>query len=229
MTLIIAAQGENFVIVGADSRETVDVGAVRVEVNMAQKMTQLTNHALVLFCGDAGYAQNLIQKFKATIVRRHERGITQLTDMFSSFCQKEAVRTSRVPTWPLHSPHSYYPNIGFILGGLDMEQGRFIKPSCYGLSSYRGYRPELGLQADGGGFVLDGKPMIARYLFAHHYRAGMNIKDLSTLVAQCLFDTARVDGDVGGRWKMAIVKAEGVTMIGHDEVEDIIDTEDLRW
>ncbi len=217
-------------IVGADSRETVDVGAVRVEVNMAEKMVKLTNHAFVLLCGDAGYAQNLIQKFKATIARRHERGITQLTDDFSSFCQQAAIRTSRVPTWSPYPPHAYYPNIGFVLGGLDMENGRFTKPSCWGLSSYRGYRPESGLQAEGGGFVLDGKAMIARYLFARHpYQAGMNVEKLSTLVARCLFDTARVDGDVGGRWKMAIIMAEGVTMIDHEEVEAIIDAEDLRW
>lgn len=73
MTLIIAAQGENFVIVAADSRETVDVGTMRVEVNIAQKLIQLTPHTSLLFCGDSGHAQYLISKYQAMTSHRRER------------------------------------------------------------------------------------------------------------------------------------------------------------
>lgn len=225
MTLIIAAQGDDFVVVGADTRETVDVGTIRVEVNIAEKLVKLTSHAAVLLCGDSGYAQNLIAKYQASISGRRELGITQLTEDFASFCQKEAIRVRNVPTFSSYPPHQYFPDIGFVLGGLDKVGRRFSRPRCYGISSYRGYRLELG----GGGFVLDGKSMLARYLFAHHYRAGMDVEGLSNLVLRCLFDTSRVDGDVGGKYRMAIVDSKDVRTKSQDEIEEMIDDAKLRW
>ncbi len=225
MTLIIAAQGKDFMVLGADSRETVDVGVVRVETNIAEKLIQLTDHTTVLFCGDAGYAQHLISKYQTRISGRPEFGVTDLTEDFASFCQEEEIRLSNVPTFSTRSPTGrYFPDLGFILAGFNKVGRQFSQPRCYGLSSQRGYRLELG-----NGFVLDGKPMIARYLFARSYKPDMDIARLSNLVVQCLFDTARVDGDVGGRWRLAIIGPTETRVKSHEEVEKTIDDEDLRW
>jgi len=226
MTLIVAAQGADFMVLGADSRETVDVGVIRVETNIAEKLIRLTDHAAVLLCGEAGYAQHLVAKYQARISGAAELGVTDLTEGFASFCQAEAIRLSNVPTFSFHSPtYQYFPDIGFILGGLNKIGTGFSEPRCYGLSSQRGYRLELG----GNGFVLDGKPMIARYLFARYYQPNMDIQNLSKLVARCLFDTARVDGDVGGQWKLAIIEPTAIRVKSHEEVEQIIENEELRW
>jgi len=225
MTLIIAAQGDDFVVVGADTRETVDAGAIRVEVNIAEKLVRLTNHAAVLFCGEAGYAQNLIAQYRGRIARRRELGITQLTQDFASFCQEEAMRLRDVPTFSRTPPHTYFPDIGFVLGGLNKVDGKFSRPSCYGLSSWRGYRLELG----GEGFVIGGKYMLARYLFSKNYKADMDVETLSDLVLRCLFDTSRVDGDVGGKYRLAIIDSKETRTKTEEEIEQMIEGANLRW
>lgn len=225
MTLIIAAQGEDFLIVAADSRETVDAGAIRVEVNIAEKLVQLTKHTALLFCGDAGHAQYLVSKFQAITSHRRERGVTQIAEEFSLFCQEEALRVKDVPTFSYAPTYKYFPNIGFVLGGLDKIGNRFSRPMCYGLASHRGYRLELGR----GGFVLDGKPMLARYLFAHYYKPNMDVDSLSKLIVQCLYDTSRVDGDVGGKYKMAIIDHQRSRPKEPEEIDAIIDEAQLRW
>src|SRR2546428_10813273 len=96
MTLIIAAQGEDFMVLGADSRETVDVGVIRVETNITEKLIRLTDHSAVLFCGEVGHAQHLISKYQDRISGRPEFGVTDLTEDFASFCQEEAVRLINV-------------------------------------------------------------------------------------------------------------------------------------
>jgi 20S proteasome alpha/beta subunit len=225
MTLIIAAQGDGFIVAAADTRETVDAGAIRVEVNIAEKLVMLTPHTAVLFCGDSGYAQNIIARYQAKIAGQRELGVTPLADDFAIFCQEEAKKTVGVPTFSRVKPYRNFPDIGFVLGGLDKAGRKFTQPRCYGLSSWTGYRLELG----GGGFVLDGKPMLARYLFAHHYRAGMDIGSLCDLVIRCLYDTSRVDGDVGGKYRLAIILPDEVRLKHELEIEEMINDADLRW
>ena len=231
MTLIVAAQGNDeqgnyFVVLGADTRETVDVGTVRVEVNIAEKFYPLTSHAAILMCGDSGHAQYLITKFRQKIKGKRERGVTRLVEDFSTFCQLEAIERSRTPTVGNLPPNNrYVPNIGFVIGGLDLAEDKFVLPMCYGLSSYRGYAIELG----GGGFILDGKPMIARYLFAKEYRAGLDLDTVTNLVLKCLYDTARVDGDVGGKYRFAIIDSNGIRTKTEEEIDDMIDEAHLQW
>ncbi len=71
---------------------------------------------------------------------------------------------------------------------------------------------------------MDGKPMIARYLFSKKYRRGMDVDSLTKLVALALADTADADGDVGKPFHMAVIDApDGVRFKTEDEIDEMIE------
>ena len=192
MTLIIAAQGKSFVVLGADSRETVEprvsgFAPMRVEVNIAQKIINVSPHSAVLICGDAGQAQYVLHRF---IDDRDDvdADASQIAEDFKEFCRQEARAVADVPKYP-----NYFPDYGFIIAGLDKSRGRFKIPKCYTLQSTQGFRMNYGKE----GFALEGKPMLAYYLFEKHYeRTDKEEPDaLCELVGRTLYDTRRIDGD----------------------------------
>jgi len=73
MTLIIAAQGKDFLILGADSRGTIeDIAKNRLQVNLMTKLYEITNRTGVLVAGAGDQAIYLIEKFKKQISNPNE-------------------------------------------------------------------------------------------------------------------------------------------------------------
>jgi len=66
-----------------------------------------------------------------------------------------------VPTHP-----KYFPQYGFVIGGLDNDGEDFTIPRCYELESFSGFR----LKLHGEGIIISGKPIIAYYLFEKNYK-----------------------------------------------------------
>jgi len=54
-------------------------------------------------------------------------------------------------------------------------------------------------------FAIAGKPFIALYLFAQRYHENMPLDDLCELVAQSIYDTICIDGDVGGKIRISTI------------------------
>jgi 20S proteasome alpha/beta subunit len=214
MTLIIAAQGKDFVVVGADSRETIDTQSIRVEINIGDKLVELSKHVVVLTAGDSGLAQYAIERYKTTR-RITDRGVTAITEDFATFCRQEAIEQTAPPSHP-----SFKPNFAFVIGGLDKtKDGKFKIPRCYRMSSGEGFR----LRYEKEGFAIDGKPMLAYYKFAKHYKKNdMTLKDLTNLVAQTLWDTSKVDGDVGGKFKMGYIESDRFHEMNQPDIDRAI-------
>lgn len=200
MTLIIAAAGKDFVILGADSRETVEprFSPMRVEYNSAEKIVKLSNHAAVLICGEMAQAHYVVQKYK-DVHGDMDDDVSTVAEAFKDTCRLEARTVADVPKSP-----NYFPDYAFIIAGLDKARGRFTIPKCYSLDSTQGFRMKLGNE----GFTISGKPMLALYLFERFYeRTDKEEPDgLCGLVGQSLYDTKRIDGDVGGELKMAYIR-----------------------
>jgi len=143
---------------------------------------------------EAGY---IIDKFKKT-VKVQNRGVTKIAEDLAALCIKEAEKVMDVPT-------PSFPHYGFIIAGLD-KSGNKYTPHCYRLTSSAGFR--LGLYQRR--FAIEGKPIIAYYMFARDYQKNMSVDDLCKLVAQSIFDTMNMDGDVGGKIKMLIIDDSGI-------------------
>jgi 20S proteasome alpha/beta subunit len=217
MTLIIAAHRKEFIVVGADTREVIGTKVIRVEVNLADKIIETSPHVAILSAGQAGHALNLIDKFIQKN-RKKDIGVTATAEKFSELCKEEAKADAKVPKHP-----DYVPNISFIVGGLDMSDGRFSVPKCYAITSYDGFICKPCKE----GFAIEGKPMLAYYLFEKNYPKVKKPDEVCGLVAQTLYDTARIDGDVGFHFKMAIVRDNGFTWFSEGEIRDAFTKE--KW
>ncbi len=201
MTLVIAAQGRDFVVLGTDSRGTLqELGGTRVEINIVVKLVPIAKHVAILLYGEAQLANYLIEKFRSTL-KRQTFGVREIAEKVANICREETKKVKDVQAHP-----RYFPNFGFVIAGLNKSGEKYNVPRCYSLRSATGFR--LGSYTEG--FAIEGKPIIALYMFAKNYRSDMQVDELCGLVAQALYDTMRIDGDVGGEIKMAIIDSAGL-------------------
>ncbi len=210
MTLVIAAQGSDFLILGADSRASKQekIGGTRIEINFAVKLIQITERVGILVYGDANISDYLIEKFKEKLPTTI-KNVTEIAEKFSEFCISESEKSKKAL---ISDP----PDFGFIVAGLD-KKGPLYTPRCFTLRSLQGF--QLGVQKD---YAIVGKDVIAFYLFTKNYQQGMIVNVLSKLVADSIRDTGDIDGDVGGAIRMARIDQNGFTEYSGDDVMDSI-------
>ena len=146
MTLIIAAQGKDYVVVGADTREVIGTQGIRVEVNLATKLTEVSPHVAVMTAGAAGHCQYLVEKYKKD-VRRRKDGATVIAEDFAEFLKRQAKKDAKVPKHP-----DNFANFTYIVSGLDQAGTKFSDPMCYTLTSMDGFKVRMWKE----GFVLEG-------------------------------------------------------------------------
>lgn len=218
MTLVVAAPGQDFLVLGADSRGVVESGGARVEINIMTKITPVTKYTAILMYGASEAGNQLVEKYKAGINPDLE-GVTEVAENFCDFCQNEERKIKDVPRHPEYG----WPLFGFLVCGLDKKDEKYRIPLIYTLKSYTGFR--LGLCKP---FAIEGKPWIAYYLFAKNYREDKTVNELCTLVAQSLYDTICIDGDVGGTIKLAIIDAEGLRELSDSDVRDCIEVWEFK-
>ena len=216
MTLVIAALGKDFVILGADSRGVIDAGLGRAEINIYQKTIQITKYASIQLYGHAEEGSQLVEKYKAQIKRRLQ-SVDLVAEDFCKFCQDEERAIADVPKDP-----AFRISFGFLVSGLRIKNGKGT-PQIYNLRNLTGFR--LGLCRP---YAIRGKTLIAHYLFSMYYRNDMTINDLCKVVAQSIYDTMHIDGDVGGPIRMTIIDSGGTRELSDSDVNAYIETWDLR-
>jgi 20S proteasome alpha/beta subunit len=211
LTLVIAAHGQDFVVLAADSRGTLEeAGGTRVEQNRFRKLRQLNARAALLMYGDADPSNYLIEQF----VRDRDisaLGITPLGQDFADFCRTEWNKIPLIASERL-------PGFGYILAGLEVKRRSSGPPRILGLQSDDGFCLRSYDKAG-----IEGKSVLAHYIFARHFREEMDQDQLSELVAQAIFDTKMVDGDVGGSIHMTIIDGQGMREIEPVDVERMIE------
>jgi 20S proteasome alpha/beta subunit len=216
MTLVIAALGKDFVILGADSRGVVDVGNARAEINVYKKIIPVTKYVAIQVFGSSEEGSQLVEKYKEQI-NPILQSVDKVAEDFCKFCQKEEITLAKVPKDP-----NYRVSFGFLVSGIKIKN-KIVTPLIYAFHNLAGFR--LGLCRP---YAIRGKPLIAYYLFAKDYKDELTINELCELVAQSLYDTMQIDGDVGGQIRMAIIDADGLREIPDSDVNNYVETWDLR-
>ncbi len=184
---------------GTDSRGTIsDRGGTRVEINIIRKLMPVSNHVAIMLYGAANEGTYLVERFQSTL-RSNIDGATLIACKFADFCRKEARKVSGVPA-------QYTPYFGFVVAGLDRQERKFTVPRCYSLDSGDGFW--LGSYPQR--YAVEGKSMIALYLFTTYYKEDMQLDELSRLVAGAISETGKIDGDVGGPIRIARIDSEGI-------------------
>ena len=207
MTTVISAKGKDFVVLGADSQGTIDDKAgARTELKNTIKLKKINNRVGVLYYDEVYVAEYLIDKFKSEL-KNDDDDVTKIAKDFKKMCINESLEHDSIQITRL-------PQVGFIMAGLDIKSK--IEPKCFGMTSGSGYR--LGKYPYGYG--IEGKPFVAHYLFRRYYKPSMNKDELCKLVAQSIYDTKKVDGDVGGEIRLAIIDSSGWTDVPTADVYD---------
>jgi len=113
VTLVIAASGLDFMVLGADSRGTIqDESGNRVEINTVKKIIPVANHVAVLIYGQADESIYFAKRFK--FLNKTIDGVSRVAEKFAEFCRNEMQKVKDVPKHP-----DYFPMFGFIIAGLD--------------------------------------------------------------------------------------------------------------
>src|SRR5207249_10073811 len=127
--------------------------------------------------------------------------------------REEAAALRGVPKHP-----DYFSNFAFIVAGLDRSREGLLKPRSFRMHSATGFQLELSQ----GGFMMDGKPMIPTYIFAKKYKPEMSVDEMSTLVAQALYDTTMIDASVGGELRVGVMDSDGWRQFPSKDVREKI-------
>lgn len=210
MTLVIAVRGQDFVVLGADRRGTVqDSGDNTVSLNIFDKLIPINNRVAALMHGSAPAMRFLLEEVQATSGIA-DLGVTAVARRLVTSCRKEL---RDIPI----AARAATPQFGIVVCGLD-HKGRKWTPRCLGLSSYAGFWLESHSP-----FGIFGRPMIANYLFEKHYKTDSSEKHLAWLVALALTETRRVDGFVGGNIQMVVIRKSGISDFDEDDVMGMIE------
>jgi len=194
MTLVVAIPSKDFIVLGADSRVTVqDVGGTRVEINEIEKIVKVAKHVVMLLYGSSEEGNYLAREFMER--NEHIDGATKVVKKFAVFCQKETKEVRR----------ESIPYFGFIIAGLDKQGQKYRIPRCYTLESGSGFMPGLPPLP----YAVKGKLILALFFFGQNYKPDMGLDELCDLVGQCIYDVLCVDGDVGGRIRVGIIDERG--------------------
>jgi 20S proteasome alpha/beta subunit len=210
MTLVIVVYGTEFVVVGSDSRGTSrDEYDNRVEMNIYRKIVRFNDRVALLIHGEATAAMYLIDELRKS-GNTNRLGVTEVGKRLWKLGNAQ-MAAAPIGTW------NKLPQFGILVAGLDRGKGGHPVPRCFGITSVDSFWPHSYDQ-----FAMKGKTMIANYVFAKEYEEGMSVDSLTRLVAQAIYDTMNVDGDVGGDINLLIIDSEGMREVPKDDVPQLI-------
>jgi 20S proteasome alpha/beta subunit len=216
LTLVIAAPSKDFLVLGADSRGVLDSGDARIEINILKKLIPVTKHVAILMYGGAEEATQLIEKYKSNLEKNEKTidGVSLVAEDFCKFCRDEERKLVGLPFYEENIEY-----FGFLVCGMDKIGESFSKPLIYILSNYNGFR--LGLCRP---YAIQGKPIIGLYRFSKYFHEDMTANELCQLVAQSIYDTMCIDGDVGGQINIAIIDSDGMRELSDPDVNKLYET-----
>lgn len=221
MTLILALQGADGIVMAADSRGTFgDPRAVTAQNDSILKVHQLSKYAGVLIAGDGGIATTLLSSWPQDI--NAAVGVTEVMVNFRNLVRQ------RIMDWfqyftiqPTNPTMPVRPTLTFILAGYDPQPNGTGVPAIFALPGFTDFAPA---KLDYG-FALDGVGQYALYLLNRLYRKDRPIQELENLAAYSITETASQDGKVGGPVRMAtITPQEGYRQLTDDVVDGIINS-----
>jgi len=209
MTLVIAAKGENYIVVGADGRGIrEDESHNRTVTNIHEKLIKLNEHNCVLIAGNAEKGTYLTEKFKPLVNPNDD--IDTILKNFSTFCRKQFEIVYKI----VHPDAQ--PDIVFIIAGFTKEgKKKKAQPRIYVLRSYDYFT--LGETKH---YIIEGKRITAEYLFFKKpYSTDISEKDMVNLVFNCLYDTEKFDGDVGGTYIIKTITEWGFNNLDTEQMK----------
>jgi len=215
MTLVTAAQGENFVVAGTDSRGTFGHPEVAFSAyDTMQKLVILTPHVVVLTYGAGEVGDNILEEFRREQLQPQADGISGILRSLQAYCH------NKWNQWLANVPFQFRPVVAYIVAGLDpTSDGKYCTPRIYSMDSRMGFMPALHRY----GWATGGIPIYAIYLYGRRYRPNMSVDELTGLAAYAISETATQDQRVGGPIRMAQISQEGCKELSEELIKELLD------
>ncbi len=208
MTLIIALEGTNYVVIGADSKGSGGYMA-RVDSLNEEKMLTLSKYCAVLISGNAEIGIELIEEFKVKFKSLNGLSVSQIVKKFSTFCRKNIV----VFTDTMAPNHPAFPDFDYIVTGLN-KKGRTFSPQTNILRSRSLFFPGRVKNK-----ATEGEKHIADYLIGEEYDRTVDQETMCFLSGKILAKTIKINGNVGGKIKIGVIDKSGLRILPDDNVE----------
>ncbi len=194
MTLVVALEGTDGIVMAADSRATVgDPRGLTAVRDSEKKLFRLSTKTAIVSFGQGNLAAQLITELSPKLTRKHR----YVVDVMNT--TRELVK-ARYADWFGETAPKDRPTLGFLLGGLeDGEEGT----RAYYLMSNLEFAPQLST----GGIALGGVPQYATYLAHRLYDSNMKVEQLVPLAIHLISETATQDPKVGGPIRVAIIES----------------------
>jgi 20S proteasome alpha/beta subunit len=213
LTLVTAAQGRNFIVVGADSRGTFGSPDVAFSsYDVMQKIVLISPHVVVLSYGAGEVGDNLINEWRESLQQPID-GVRAVLQTLQAFCQQ------RWNQWFVSVPFQFRPVVAYIVAGLEKQDEDYSIPLIYSMDSRMGFAPAFHRY----GWANGGVPIYAIYIFGRRYRPDMNVDELCGLVAYGISETATQDQRVGGAIRMMKILPTGTQELNETEIRNALD------
>jgi len=201
-TLVVAAQGNDFVVLGSDSLGMLGNlgGPIVVGSNRSRKITILSNHVAVAIFGAAEFGETLLNQFRAS-----GDGVTNVLEEFRIFCRE------KWNEWFSGVDIKNQPLVGFMIAGLDQsESGEYDMPKKYSIVSSLNFAPALHTYP----CACRGIPSLATFILNESYREEMSVDELCELVNSTISKVAQTDPRIGLPVRIALITPEeGARMV----------------
>ncbi|MGE5599799.1 MAG: hypothetical protein ACM3XS_10500 [Bacteroidota bacterium] len=212
MSLVLALQAADGVVLAADSRGTVgDPAGFASSKDTQIKLYRLTDQAGVVFAGAHNLAVNFIEEIKEALAENQRKAY--IDDV--KHCALEILRDRY---------HAYFggptrdncPFLAFIFAGY-LEEPR--QPRIYMMTSENGFAPEYFPE----GQAFAGLPQYAIYLVNRLHSPDATLDELTSLAVYAIAETASQEPLVGGPIRVArISRRRGYEEVEKRMIEDIL-------
>lgn len=214
MTLIVALQGRDGLVLAADSRGTIGDPRQLTAINDDQaKLFKLSDYCGIGVTGSSEVGAKLMDELKSIL----EPKKVEYADNILS--ETRAVVRERYDDWFSKFEVGKRPNLLLTLVGYHKTDSEEYIPRSYLLASLLDFAPQLFPN----GNCLAGVPQYAVYLMHRLYDSQMGVDSLVRLSAYLIAETATQDPKVGGPIRIAtITPAEGFCELDAGQVKEIV-------
>jgi 20S proteasome alpha/beta subunit len=214
MTLAVAIESANGIVLAADSRATFgDPRGLTAVNDTVNKLFKPAAGVAVAMAGQAETGNSLMQQIASSLAAKQNSNVDQVADAMRTVGTQLFTQWFGPPNWmisgngPIPSPR---PDVTYLLAGYCQDGKAKIISMTSSLPF--NFAPNLSTT----GFAVIGIVPLAVYLLNRLYRRGLDLDIAKDLAAYCILETASQDGKVGGPIRMGIVRSATETEIATD-------------
>lgn len=221
MTLVVALEGRDGLVMAADSRATIgDPRGLTAVNDLQQKLFRLSKHCGITISGASELAARLTDQLMARVVADKLENTDEIVQRAYVLAKEEFTQWFGVRPWAAAQPIvDQRPSIIFVVAGYTVDTAGQLRPRIYLLASQLDFAPQLCPS----GYMLAGVPQYATYLLHRFYSREMSVDNVAALAAYLIAETATQDPKVGGPIRIALISPQsGYAELEPTKVEELV-------